>query len=424
MDQPNDISTRWANEGGTGGIVYEVPNDGLFQIKWPNGNLRYEWYYKDGKRADGVSKGWYENGQIKQVRNYKDNQLHGLMLHYYHNGLKKSEQNWEQNNLNGLYTMWYYARTSKIDTKYNKWKEGTYKDGIRDGKWTFWNPYGQVEREILYVPPYSSLNRARMILVGTKKASILWATKKGSTTINRLLDQDTNLHKISKFNFTDDYDGIILVPCRTFDSLLQTSYCEFVKKETSNKKYNEFISEMMINYPWQKPLDQGGISYNDIENKWKYQIEEFIKLDRSDEFISKMDFIPRIVDIRKAQGKTGDGTNSSLYYLSVTDSRFKFFDLENLKKIKNYLVEVDSNWDGTWDNIAEEKYNNTFTLQRNIKVIKDNNKKYYKDRVLLGGIEPSIVHIKKSYLELVKHIKQTDDFFYEKLSKKFIIKGD
>ena len=263
-----------------------------------------------------------------------------------------------------------------------------------------------------------------MILVGTKKASILWATKKGSTTINRLLDQDTNLHKISKFNFTDDYDGIILVPCRTFDSSLQTSYCEFVKKETSNKKYNEFISEMMINYPWQKPLDQGGISYNDIENKWKYQIEEFIKLDRSDEFISKMDFIPRTVDIRKAQGKTGDGTNSSLYYLSATDSRFKFFDLESLKKIKNYLVEVDSNWDGTWDNIAEEKYNNTFTLQRNIKVIKDNNKKYYKDRVLLGGIEPSIVHIKKSYLELVKHIKQTDDFFYEKLSKKFIIKGD
>jgi antitoxin component YwqK of YwqJK toxin-antitoxin module len=152
---------RWANDGGVDGIVYEVPNDGLFQIKWPNGNLRYEWYYKDGKRADGVSKGWYENGQIKQVRNYKDNQLHGLMLHYYHNGLKKSEQNWKQNNLHGLYTMWYYARTSKIDIKYNKWKEGTYKDGIRDGKWTFWNPYGQVEREILYVPPYSSLHRAQ-----------------------------------------------------------------------------------------------------------------------------------------------------------------------------------------------------------------------------------------------------------------------
>ena len=53
-----------------------------------------------------------------------------------------------------------------------------------------------------------------------------------------------------------------------------------------------------------------------------------------------------------------------------------------------------------------------------------NNKKYYKDRVLFSGIEPSIVHIKKTYLELVKHIKQTDDFFYEKLSKKFIIKGD
>ena len=176
-----------------------------------------------------------------------------------------------------------------------------------------------------------------MILVGTKKASILWSTKKGSTTINRFFDQDTNL-QISKFNFTDDYDGIILVPCRTFDSSLQTSYCEFVKKQTSNKKYNEFISEMMINYPWQKPLDQGGISYNDIENKWKYQIEEFIKLDRSDEWISKMDFIPRTIDIRKTPGKTVDGTNSSLYYLSATDSRFKFFDLESLIIPHNYRL--------------------------------------------------------------------------------------
>ena len=30
---------------------------------------------------------------------------------------------------------------------------------------------------------------------------------------------------LDSINFTDDYDGIILVPCRTFDSSLQTSYC-------------------------------------------------------------------------------------------------------------------------------------------------------------------------------------------------------
>ena len=77
--------------------------------------------------------------------------------------------------------------------------------------------------------------------------------------------------------------------------------------------------------------------YEDIEKKWKDQIDKFIELDKT-EWISKMDFVPRTIDIRKSQGKTVDGTNSSFYHLSVTDSRFKFFDLKSLPQIKNYLV--------------------------------------------------------------------------------------
>ncbi|MAH07746.1 hypothetical protein CMI38_05870 [Candidatus Pacearchaeota archaeon] len=262
-----------------------------------------------------------------------------------------------------------------------------------------------------------------MILVGTKKASILWGTKRGSTSLNRVLEYHSK--GISKFDFTDDYDGIILVPCRTFTSSLETSYCEFIKRELKDgdTKYSDFISEMRRNSLWNKPLERGGISYEDIEKKWKDQIDKFIELDRSDEFISKMDFIPRTVDIRKTQGKTGDGTNSSFYHLSVTDSRFKFFDLEHLFNIQNYLIQIDSDWKYNYPKIIDYKYNSTTYLKRNIKKIKDRNKNSYQDRVLFGGGIP-IIHIKKSYIELVKHIKQTDDFFYEKLRKKFIIKGD
>jgi len=57
------------------------------------------------------------------------------------------------------------------------------------------------------------------------------------------------------------------------------------------------------------------------------------------------------------------------------------------------------------------------------KKIKDRNKNCYEDRALLG-FGSSIIHIKKYYVNLIKHIKETDDFFYEKLRKKFIIKRD
>ena len=253
-----------------------------------------------------------------------------------------------------------------------------------------------------------------MILVGTKKASILWGTKRGSTTINRILEECKD---ITKFNFTDDYDGIILIPCRKFSSSLETSYCEFIKKELKDgdTKYEDFISQL-------RSQDFEKWQYEDIEKKWKDQIDKFIELDKT-EWISKMDFVPRTIDIRKSQGKTVDGTNSSFYHLSVTNSRFKFFDLKSLPQIKNYLVKIDSTWNALEENLVEFKYNSTNILKRNIKIIKQNNKNCYEDRALLG-FGSSIIHIKKYYVNLIKHIKETDDFFYEKLRKKFIIKGD
>ena len=69
---------RFANENPTIGIQYDIPTNGLFQVHWSNGNLRYEWYYKDGERADGESKGWFPNGNMKQVWNWKNGEKDGL----------------------------------------------------------------------------------------------------------------------------------------------------------------------------------------------------------------------------------------------------------------------------------------------------------------------------------------------------------
>jgi len=124
MAYGDHLKTRFANEknrtlkGINYGIKYDTPTDGLFQVKWPNGNLRYEWYYKDGKRADGVSKGWFRNGQLKQTITWESN----IAIHttgYYYSGQKK-------------------------------WEGPLKKDREMDGLWTSWYPDGQKEFERIY----------------------------------------------------------------------------------------------------------------------------------------------------------------------------------------------------------------------------------------------------------------------------------
>ena len=65
--------------------ITSEPSDGWFRRYWSNGNLRYEWYFKNGKQQ-GVSKGWWPNGDIKSERNYNKGRLHGKKTAWYETG--------------------------------------------------------------------------------------------------------------------------------------------------------------------------------------------------------------------------------------------------------------------------------------------------------------------------------------------------
>ena len=47
--------------------------------------LRWEWYYKEGA-IDGVSMGWYPNGQLKHKVHWKDGKAEGLSIEWHENG--------------------------------------------------------------------------------------------------------------------------------------------------------------------------------------------------------------------------------------------------------------------------------------------------------------------------------------------------
>jgi antitoxin component YwqK of YwqJK toxin-antitoxin module len=121
---------RFANETATDiGIQYEIPTDGLFQVHWSNGNLRYEWYYKNGKRADGVSSTWFESGQLKATRTWKNGMKSGPYSIWFENGQKQYEGTFKDGEQEGLHTKWY-------SNGQKRW-EGTFNDGklIDEMKW-------------------------------------------------------------------------------------------------------------------------------------------------------------------------------------------------------------------------------------------------------------------------------------------------
>ena len=53
--------------------------------------LRYEWYYKDGLHTDGISKGWWSNGNLKHSWTWKNGEKNGLYRGWYMNGLQSVE---------------------------------------------------------------------------------------------------------------------------------------------------------------------------------------------------------------------------------------------------------------------------------------------------------------------------------------------
>ena len=147
------------------------PENGLFRVYWKDvinphdggatfdenegEGLRWEWYYKDGKMADGESIGWYPDGKVKQIRRWKNGKQDGIRYEWYDDG--------EPRPLESLEDKFNFIESQTIGTKWHKksytdgkpdgdWKiwhdngekyiSGAYKDGKKIGTWNFWHPNG------------------------------------------------------------------------------------------------------------------------------------------------------------------------------------------------------------------------------------------------------------------------------------------
>ena len=85
---------------------------------------------------------YYNNGQKKIEKSYKNGQKHGKLLTWFENGQIWQEENWKNGKLDGKLLTWY--------PNGNLMGEGNYKDGKEHGKWTGWFQDGKLLYEKYY----------------------------------------------------------------------------------------------------------------------------------------------------------------------------------------------------------------------------------------------------------------------------------
>jgi hypothetical protein len=79
--------------------------DGMNITRWPNGNVKMQGNYKDGKRQ-GEWQSFFENGKINSDEIFVDGQTNGKVTVYYENGKKRYEGENNNGKLNGVWNYW------------------------------------------------------------------------------------------------------------------------------------------------------------------------------------------------------------------------------------------------------------------------------------------------------------------------------
>ena len=123
-------------------------------------------YYLNDKLYSGTATSYYDDGQIKVRRSFKDGKDHGLWTGWHANGQKRFEGDRREGKAQGLTTWWYdngqikqqgvYEMDQSIGTWSQYYEDGTlkketrYVDGKKDGLTVSYEESGRKVKEELY----------------------------------------------------------------------------------------------------------------------------------------------------------------------------------------------------------------------------------------------------------------------------------
>ena len=120
------------------GIKYEgisqMPFTGVSTEYYENGQLKEKRTYKDGER-NGLGASYYENGQLSEKITLKDGS--GTVERYFDNGRLWITATYKDEELNGLNEVYY--QNGQLEY------QQTYKDGEQNGLWKYYHENGDEE---------------------------------------------------------------------------------------------------------------------------------------------------------------------------------------------------------------------------------------------------------------------------------------
>lgn len=134
-----------------------TPFTGIIFSQYPNGQLKNEITYENGKK-NGASKTRFEtDGRLETEGTFKDGKENGIFKAYYASGKLQSEETFVDGKKNGLCKTYYETNgplknvaafaNSKIGQPES---EATYKDDNLDGVFKLWDENGKLQSEVTY----------------------------------------------------------------------------------------------------------------------------------------------------------------------------------------------------------------------------------------------------------------------------------
>jgi len=105
---------------------------------YPDGSPKVVRFYKDDGSSRVLFKEtlYYSNHQKYMEGEYKNGKRNGKWTSWFENGKKWSEGNYKEGIDNGKHTVYF--------DNGKKYFEGNYKDGKKTGTWSFWNKDGKL----------------------------------------------------------------------------------------------------------------------------------------------------------------------------------------------------------------------------------------------------------------------------------------
>jgi antitoxin component YwqK of YwqJK toxin-antitoxin module len=130
-------------ENGTPIMVGGKPFTGIGFTEHSSGQIESELRFKKGIPISPISN-YYENGQLREKRTFKDWKRDGLWEEYYGDGQLWVKRTYKDGVLDGPYERYHF--NGQLEVK------GTYKDGKKDGLWEVYNEDGTLDTDysVLY----------------------------------------------------------------------------------------------------------------------------------------------------------------------------------------------------------------------------------------------------------------------------------